>query len=114
MHLFATTEYDHCPRGWIYMSGGFYFISQPLLQWYASPGNKIVEDNYDGPAEDLLLGRALRASGLPILYQIWPTLWEPWRHYYREKDMSVFIKLREQELNGNIDFTPAPAVDYTF
>lgn len=69
----------HCPYGWIYMAGGFYFVSQDLVQWLGSVNNTIVRDNSEGH-EDLQVGKCLHVSGMRVLYMSWGYSKPAWAH----------------------------------
>jgi len=82
--------YDHCPYGWVYMAGGFYFISQDLVQWFGAVNNTFVNDNSMGH-EDLQVGKCLHFSGIRVLYMTWGTSKRAWAHPI--KNISSFYEL---------------------
>lgn len=84
----------HCPYGWIYMAGGFYFVSQDLVQWLGTVNNTIVRDNSEGH-EDLQVGKCLYLSKIRILYLSWGLSKRAWAHPV--KNMSRFFELHRND-----------------
>lgn len=85
---------SHCPFGWIYMAGPFYFLSQDLVQWLGSVNNTIVRDNSAGH-EDLQIGKCLYLSRILISYMNWGYSTPAWSHPV--KNMSKFYVLHQKD-----------------
>lgn len=66
----ACGAFDHCPRGWSYMSGGFSFISKDLVKLITDPNNAFVRSHRSG-FEDLMLGKWLFNASVPLNLHIW-------------------------------------------
>lgn len=89
---------DECPKGWVFMQGGLYFLSQNLVQWLGRTDNAIVRANELFGMEDIQVGKCLHESNMRVLYLFWGRSRHAWKHPL--KNISVFhemhIKLNER------------------